>query len=223
MDRTCTKCRIAKPLADFSAKNKALGTLQEICRICTKIYMAEWRKNNLERKRQMDRNYAAANREKARQKTRDWTKNNKERKRENDRLYALLNKDKIQTRSVYYRALNHDRVREQKQKYREENREKILENQKAWKKANKGKVLANVALRKMRKKNATPPWLTKEQKRQMREIYETAQTLRENLNEDFHVDHIIPITSPFVCGLHVPWNLQILLAEENIRKSNSLI
>lgn len=185
--------------------------------------MAEWRKNNLERKRQMDRNYAAANREKARQKTRDWTKNNKERKRENDRLYALLNKDKIQTRSVYYRALNHDRVREQKQKYREENREKILENQKAWKKANKGKVLANVALRKMRKKNATPPWLTKEQKRQMREIYETAQTLRENLNEDFHVDHIIPITSPFVCGLHVPWNLQILLAEENIRKSNSLI
>ncbi len=44
--------------------------------------------------------------------------------------------------------------------------------------------------------------------------------LRKAAGEDVHKDHIVPICSELVCGLHVPWNLQVITATENLRKSN---
>jgi len=51
------------------------------------------------------------------------------------------------------------------------------------------------------------------------DIYQTAKARRLN-GEDVVVDHIIPINNPIVCGLHVPWNMQILTRAENSKKNN---
>jgi 5-methylcytosine-specific restriction endonuclease McrA len=65
-------------------------------------------------------------------------------------------------------------------------------------------------------KGRTPSWVNKAE---LLEIYAKCP-------KGFHVDHIIPlkglIDSRPVSGLHVPWNLQYLTAEQNLKKHNRI-
>lgn len=54
----------------------------------------------------------------------------------------------------------------------------------------------------------------------MRTIYREAVRLTEMTGISHHVDHIVPLRSPWVCGLHCEANLQILPYYENQSKSN---
>ena len=82
---------------------------------------------------------------------------------------------------------------------------------------------AQTSLRKRRHREATPPWVTAEQKREMRELYLIAQRMTKTTGERYVVDHIVPLISDEVCGLHVPWNLRVITQEENLKKSNKLV
>lgn len=48
----------------------------------------------------------------------------------------------------------------------------------------------------------------------MKKIYSDA------VERGLHVDHIIPLVHPLVCGLHVETNLQAIDPIKNIKKSN---
>jgi hypothetical protein len=79
----------------------------------------------------------------------------------------------------------------------------------------------NATLRHAAKIQATPHWLTRNQRSRIMQVYALTQQLQEVLGAVFHVDHIVPLVSKNVCGLHVWWNLQPLSEVENIKKGNT--
>jgi hypothetical protein len=79
---------------------------------------------------------------------------------------------------------------------------------------------AKSASRRAAKLQRTPQWLTAEHKADIRRIYRAAADLTAATGESYHVDHIVPLQGENVSGLHVPWNLQVLRAIDNLKKSN---
>lgn len=51
-------------------------------------------------------------------------------------------------------------------------------------------------------------------------FYDEAKRLTETTGIQHEVDHIVPLIHEKVCGLNVPWNLQILNKKENRKKQN---
>lgn len=120
-------------------------------------------------------------------------------------------------------------------RYYERNREAVIaraaarppeekrRNRAEYKDRNVDVVRADTSVRKRRHREATPKWLTIEQKLTMRQLYIQARKLTEVTKERYVVDHIVPLRSHEVCGLHVPWNLRVITQEENLKKSNKLV
>lgn len=78
----------------------------------------------------------------------------------------------------------------------------------------------DVAKRRASKSNRTPEWLSKDHLWMLREIYSLRALRQKMTGIKWHVDHVVPLRGKNVSGLHVPWNLQIIPAVENIIKNN---
>ena len=79
---------------------------------------------------------------------------------------------------------------------------------------------ASTKLYETRKSRACPKWLTPEQNAHIKRTYKLSKLMCEITGLKHHVDHIIPLKGKNVCGLHVPWNLQVIKASDNLSKSN---
>jgi len=83
------------------------------------------------------------------------------------------------------------------------------------------RVLVNIRRRRFRQ--ATPKWVTAEERKQIRYLYAQAREMTVATGVKYEVDHVIPLISDEVCGLHVLCNLRVIPKEENLKKSNHLI
>lgn len=106
------------------------------------------------------------------------------------------------------------------QKWRDENREQFREICSTYRKTNAANRLANNAKRRAAKLQQTPAWADLEK---IESLYKFAKFMEWiTLGIKYHVDHIVPLKGKTVCGLHTYDNLQILKANDNIRKGNKL-
>ena len=105
--------------------------------------------------------------------------------------------------------------------WKKDNPEKVKKSRSEWKKRNKDKVNYYTAKRRAVKLNATPSWITDKDLEWIAFMYSVCREVSEERGEQYHVDHIIPLNSKLVCGLHTPYNLQIITAKKNAQKHNS--
>ena len=68
--------------------------------------------------------------------------------------------------------------------------------------------------------NVAPAWLNAEQIDLIRNMYHEAHETTNSTGIIHHVDHIEPLKGKDRTGLHVPWNLRVIPAIENIKKGN---
>lgn len=104
-----------------------------------------------------------------------------------------------------------------KARYRERNREVLRAAGREYMKANGDKRAASLAKYRAAKLQATPKWASPDA---MKAIYKESRRLTVSTGIKHHVDHVIPLVSNEVCGLHVEWNLKIITARENQVKGN---
>ena len=78
------------------------------------------------------------------------------------------------------------------------------------------------SVRKRRHRSATPKWVGVEEKKDIQKLYLQAQQLTKTSGIRYVVDHVYPLISDRVCGLHTLKNLRVMTQEENLKKSNKL-
>jgi hypothetical protein len=160
--------------------------------------------------------------------------------RERIRARKAANRQGILAKQKEYRDAHKEEMRQYGFVWREKNREIIAVKRAACRALNKEKANAtrakwraarraagihvkrsNASTARRRKKRtnflrrATPAWLTAEQKQQIVDLYLLSGRIGVS-----NVDHIVPLCSSEVCGLHVPWNLRVITDAENVDKSN---
>lgn len=126
-----------------------------------------------------------------------------------------------------YREENPEKVAETKANRVDDwwsrNREKHNSKNRKWCRDNPEHNRAKAAKRRAKKLQATPEWLTQDHYSQIKAAYIHAKDCEIVSGEAYHVDHIVPLQGKNVCGLHVPWNLQVLPSDINLSKSNKLL
>lgn len=110
-----------------------------------------------------------------------------------------------------YRRNHPEKDRASKSKWLLQNPEQRKKSSAEYVKRNSEYYAEYSSLRRRYCLKAKPSWVDESK---LKEFYHLAKEL------GLEVDHIIPLKHDQVCGLHVPWNLQLLTRSENAKKSN---
>lgn len=223
--KACSSCKEEKPLSEYYRNKKTPDGLYRHCKACHKKSTSDYAKRNPGLYAEAQRRHRNKDREASNAKAREHQKRayakNHEIFKERDRKWAAENKHKISDYNRNRRKKDASANAEYAHSYYLANKEKIGARVREYSAVNKERlrpINSERAMRRIaRKIRATPAWADIEA---IRAFYEEAAVLRKATGVEYHVDHIVPLQSKLVCGLHVQSNLQVILGRENQSKSN---
>lgn len=196
--KTCTKCKAEKPLDQFQKDSHKPDGLRPACKECANAALRDYRHRNPEKIKAQKKEYWDRHGEKYAPRRKEYYEKNKER----ETAMALK----------YYRE-NRDKCRELSRQWKKDNPEK----RKDYREEHRAELLESGAKRRALKHNAMPSWANR---KYIKLFYQMAREEAERTGKPVHVDHIIPVVSDFVCGLHCEDNLQLMFAGPNLSKGN---
>lgn len=149
--------------------------------------------------------------------TQKWRRKNIEKVRASVRARYWRNREKFLAAGAKWREENREKSRSASRNWQNSNREKFKSDHAAWRVKNSHRRSSAQALRNAVKAKASPVWANQFF---ISETYHLAALRTKMLGFKWHVDHIVPLQSKRVCGLHVENNLRVIPAFDNISKSN---
>ena len=128
---------------------------------------------------------------------------------------STRDKAKNLAKALQWQRENKDRANKKSADWRAKNRDRRNEIARAWAARNPDKRRDAVVRRRLRL--VTPCWANTQE---ITRFYKEANLKTKKTGIPHHVDHVVPVSSDLVCGLHVEFNLAVLPASENVRKQN---
>ena len=202
--KTCSKCGVEKPLESFGKDKQKKDGYRGVCKTCRSESVKE-----------SGRKWHHNHREKANKASAAYYAKHKERLNAKKRIENLTEERAVKIREADRQRYIKDRKNPEKVKA-----QRAAQLRHYYK--NKEMYRAGWAKYKASKLDRTPAWLTEDHLFMIKEVYELRAMRSEMTGVEHHVDHIIPMQGDKASGLHVPWNLQVIPAKENLSKSNKL-
>lgn len=208
----CERCEAA-----FQAIKPKHGPVRSVCDECTKERRRQWRLANRGRAVEYKRGWRSANSEKVRAQAAALRRKYPERHKQYTDKWRQANQDRVKRVRQEYVARERERLKVAQQEYRTRKKSEIAAKVAAWQRKNAAYCAASRAERRAMELKATPAWANDFF---IAEAYHLARLRSQATGYQWHVDHIVPLKSPLVCGLHVEHNLQVIPASVNVSKKN---